>query len=116
MEVAIRATIADNASLWRRGCIGEELSDDEQVVFTQLVRAIYIDRFMKHLIGQTTAGYASEDLFIKIVASNMHRFPGFAESVRSFEANSWTPEIEATLNELKQDQPNPIADPSTCGI
>ena len=30
VEVVIRATIADNASLWRRGCIGEELSDDEQ--------------------------------------------------------------------------------------
>jgi hypothetical protein len=71
---------------------------------------------MKHRIGQTTVGDAAEDRFILNVARNMHRFPGFAESVRSFQTISWTPEIEATLNELKQDQPNPIADPSTCGI
>ena len=116
MEVALRATIADNASLWRRGCVGEELSEDEQVVFTQLVYAIYFKQFMKHLIGQTTVGDAAKDQFILNIAKNMHRFPGFAESVSNFESRSWSPEIEATLNELKQDQPNPIANPANCGI
>ena len=120
VELSLRTALAEYATVWRRGCIGEELSEDELTVFTQLVYAVYFKQFMRWRVGLSGVGDNAElDYFPLTIAQNMYNFPGFSEAVSKFErlgSFSWTERIRSMLDEMNRGGAASGVDPTTCGL
>ena len=120
LEISLRTTLADNATLWRRGCIGDELSEDETVAFTQLAFAVYFKQFMKWRISRSGVGDNTDlDYFPRTIAQQMYHFAGFSDAVSKFQANGsygWSERIQRILDEMDREGAPSEADPSTCGV
>ena len=75
----IMAFLGENSSVLRRGCAGEELSEDEDMLFTALVRAIDRFHFFRFLRSQN--GFTDYPLLAAPQHIARHRiwYPGFNE-------------------------------------
>jgi hypothetical protein len=125
----LKTLIAENADVWGRGCIGEELTDAERIrfgqVYTAYTNAAYIG--WKRVI---VAGLSDFDpqFLINSVAANLHRFSGLRslQATRAeWDANGrqytdpyislYSQKLAARLAELAEIEPEPIVDVTWCG-
>ncbi len=117
-EIEVKAAVAEHADVWLRGCRGDELLLEEQVVFTQLVRAYSFNNFMKwRIAGHGVSDAANESIFPDSVARNIHRFEGFARSYSTLPLldPDWEDVVAERVAHLRVAEPNPNAPLATCG-
>ena len=130
-NLSMSALIADNYTLWQKGCVGEQLTDGESILFAQLVQSYNSWTFIR---WRNSAGGISRLNNIQpplAVALNMHRFPGFKDTweltqseqaayhpIRLSQApgSGWAGEVRRLLQILVETEPNPIRDIRLCGI
>jgi hypothetical protein len=123
--LALQATHAD---VWQRGCVGEELSAQDQVIFAKVYRAVVTVRFSgwaRSLIGITEG---RPEYWAFGTALDRYRFPGFNEmwlnDFRSRNANlsyetsldSWGQAVEAPYTELLDSGPPKSISAGFCGL
>jgi len=130
-NLSMGTLITDNYDVWQKGCIGEQLTDGESILFAQLVQSYNSWTFIR---WRNSAGGISRLNNIQPpleVALNMHRFPGFKDTweltqseqaashpIRLSQApgSSLTAEVRRLLKMLIETEPNPIRDIRLCGI
>ena len=125
---SFRDSIIDNADVWRRGCMGEELTDSERTKFAHLYYSYGATAYWIWLAGDIGVLRLDRDIVTNAVAANIHRYPGISNIARS--KGRWSVEgsknelagweefsaaIQARLAELKEIEPVPLADPDWCG-
>jgi hypothetical protein len=75
-----RQKLIENSDLWFRGCSGEELSDSEMFVFTQLT--LELQDTVVTLYGRGNIGiYASSSRWMDNFAANLHRYPAVRDAI-----------------------------------
>jgi hypothetical protein len=121
--------ITQHAEIWQRGCIGEELSDTDQLVFAQIYN-VYINHTYLRWLRFKVSDFAGGDgqYLIDSFAANIHRYPGilavgeerleWAEEGRRYTDRYLAEFLDLTaarLEELKFIEPNPERDAKFCG-
>jgi hypothetical protein len=119
--------LAVNSSVIRRGCLGEELSPDDESIFANFYRAWLIRVYWRW--NQDTMrelGTGAQDS-INRFAAHLHRYPGILRIHKKYlkwRANAGTDSASTSLfidkiatrgNELEVLEPNPDYDASFCG-
>ena len=77
---AYRQNLIANSDIWVRGCRGEELSDPEKFVFSQLALELR-DTGMTLTARGNIGIYASSSRWMDNVAANLHRYPPVLEAI-----------------------------------
>ncbi len=128
--IELSALISDNADVWHRACLGEELSPQERVIAGNIYWR-YSQGNLNTWVRLETTGVGSYDssFVSNAYAANIHRYPGFREMAESWQ--DWTilglsvdnplvtkfgEEILARVSELEELEPNPVADVMWCGV
>ena len=75
--IEISSLLASHPSVWRRGCIGEELSEDEELVFGSLVQAVDRHFFYRYRRVRDGITAGNEIAWAYRVAWNRVLWPGF---------------------------------------
>ena len=126
--IAVQSIVSQNPDVWLRGCQGEELSDAEQLLFTQIFHAfdtLYFLRFVSFQAEVSSAGLIAS---VNTTALNVHRNPGYRHAWE--ERYAWRPRETADSNllirfrdlvnervaELAKIEPEPLHNPSRCGL
>ena len=75
--ISVLAFISEYPDIWRKGCLDEELTPDEKIVFQKLVSAYGNRNFTAW--SRTNLGLTdgNPDRFAQAQAINRYRFPGF---------------------------------------
>jgi hypothetical protein len=120
--------IVENADIWHRACVGDELTPSEKLIASQIFEAYLNTNYVGWQTARIGIALTSVDERVYAFAANMHRFPGFRmidESHRGWAklgtANStddtedYSSAILARVIELRQLEPEPVADPRWCG-
>ena len=125
-----RALIAEHADIWRKACLGSDLTETEKVI----AGAIYINfaqaSFNAWASLEATGILGSSSNFVTDrFAANIHRYPGFMSMVQSFgewdelgarkdglDVDKFKLAIDDRLQELRELEPIPSADVMWCGI
>jgi len=114
------STISENASTWRRGCINEELSADEEMIFSALV--VSVDRFFFFRFQRADKGITGVDPAAWPRQTAIHRllFPGFDKKwLEIYGVRSGNPYFEAVHSNyaaLKNEWGPGMQDASLCGV
>jgi len=88
---SIREFIAANSEIWYRGCLGEELSPEDSVVFVSIAQSLFnraFTRWSRSGIGITGA---TQESLATGVALNRYRFPGYNEAWEKNELSQISP-------------------------
>lgn len=128
-----RTLIADNAGVWRRGCLAEELSDDERSRFASIYATYYYyaltnwRRLQSVDYAAFTVGSMS-NFTIRRYALNHHRYPGLRQTRESLLAwqeleeksgesssSHFNAIYEKEMAYLEVKDPNPEYDVIWCG-
>ena len=130
-NLSMGTLLTDNYDVWQKGCIGEQLTDGENILFAQLVQSYNNWAFIR---WRNSAGGISRLNSVQAplaVALNMHRFPGFrdtweltqseqaaAHPIRLNQApgSGWAGEVRRLLQILIETDPDPVRDIRLCGI
>ena len=128
--IELSALISDNADVWRRACMGEELSPPERVIAGNIYWR-YAQGNLNTWVGLETTGVGRHDssFVTDAFAANIHRYPGFRKMMESFEdwallgisldsplITKFREDIFARISELQELEPNPTADIMWCGV
>lgn len=123
--LALQATHAD---VWQRGCLGEDLSTQDEVVFAKVFRAVVAIRFSgyaRSLIGITVG---SPDYWAYGTALDRYRFPGFnrmwlndigsrhASLSYEISLDDWGQAVERAYTELLDLGPSEDVSVALCGL
>ena len=122
--------ITQHADVWQRGCVGEELSDTDQLVFAQIHNQFIVHTYLRWLRFKVSDFAGSDGQYlIDAYAANIHRYPGIAAA--SEKRSEWAAEgrrytdqyvdeyrdlVAARLEELKVIEPTPRWDAKFCGF
>jgi hypothetical protein len=121
--------MAENADVWQRGCIGEELSSAERALFGKVFTVYANNNYAGwRRLELTDYRVAGSDYLINAYAANIHRYPGFAAAYRSQrswdtlgiadlgdDVNEYQRSILARVEELAEIEPDPHYDGEWCG-
>ncbi len=130
LSVAVRSLFIDNAEVWRKACLDEELSAEEKTKAAMLYKAYAEFSYTVGSAALVGISQADSQFLVNRYAANIHRYPGFAkladaqtEWVRLGEdgldvgAVQFLYEaINARLAVLQEIEPNPTFDVMWCGI
>lgn len=122
MENMIREYVSQYPSILARGCLNEELTADEEIVFSNIVRSIDRLGFFRNVrSGAGITGIARE-FHATVVAKNRVFFPGFDRKWREIREveyeyySAWYDRVENMYTEIKAQNIQPLSDPSLCGF
>lgn len=121
--------IAENADVWHRECVGEELTPPEKIIAANIFWSYLQSNWNNwNRIRETGLGTADSSFLTDAYAANLHRYPGFraiafsyrdwTEIGRTFDAVGVEEYRAAVFNrfeELQQLEPEPDADVMWCG-
>ncbi|MEQ9006413.1 MAG: hypothetical protein RLP12_00910 [Ekhidna sp.] len=79
----LRIALVDNAEVWKKGCLGEELTDTEKVQFLQLVEIVSLRAFFAWRNSDLGLSNVNPDQFPRNMALNLYRFPALKETFDS---------------------------------
>lgn len=117
VEVSVRTLIVENADIWNKGCLGEDLIDSERTAFQHLVFAVSFKAFTRWNASRTSVGSANPKAFIGYVGKSVYAFPGFARAFNAIEWGSdWKEAIDTEVLRLREVDPHPAVDVATCGL
>jgi len=122
--------ITDNVEVWRRGCLGEELSIAEEMTFARLV--LTHNNLMRTLFNRISTGITqtNQNNFPFWVASSRYRFSGYDSMYRRFQlymgtdlenvdltnTASFIASVERNYQELIETQEDLPPDVAFCGF
>ena len=129
--IEISALMAENSSVWLRACAGEELSPSEQLIANNIYFRYIQDNFNSwNRSASIRAPVFPPSFFTDAAAANMYRYPGFLQMAFSY--GNWAKlgvrsedypvtlryieEIRSRYTQLQNEEPNPDADLTWCGI
>ena len=127
--IAARQLLVDNTDVWVRGCAGEEMSVADEAKFAHLYRAYVQGSYFAWLGTQHNILQLNPQDVIYPFAANIHRYPGFARTGRSW--TEWATEgqegslesgrifgnaVRARVAELQKMEPDPQYDVKWCGM
>jgi len=121
--------MVENADVWQRGCIGEELSTAERVLFAKIFTVYANNNFAGwRRIELTDHRNLGSETSINAFAANIHRYPGFAAANSSQLAweilgtgdlgdtfKKYRQLVSARVEELARIEPDPHYDGEWCG-
>jgi hypothetical protein len=121
--------MAENADVWQRGCLGEELSAFERVLFGKIFTVYVNNNFAGwRRIELTDYRNLGSETSINAFAANVHRYPGFEAAYSSQLAwdilgigdlgitfNKYRGLVSARVEELARIEPDPHYDGEWCG-
>ena len=82
-NLELRTLITDNAGIWYRGCAGDELTPQEQVMFSSIFYASFYHYQMRWSIAN--AGVVDRPLEgpARRIAMNRYRYPGYEKEYQN---------------------------------
>ena len=124
---SMQALVVENAEVWLRGCMGEELEPTEQMVFTRLYHTYVVVRFFSWLRTKEAISVGSDSLAITHMAANLYRNVGLR---REWQLHGewrkhvpdeavfqvWRRLVEDRLKEMPNIEPTPMVNPYRCGL
>jgi len=128
--VSARQIFIDNADVWIRGCMGEDMSAVDEAKFAHLFRAYSQGSFFAWLGSRNNILELNPQDVVYSFAANIHRYPGLAQTNLSFR-RGWAVEgmnrnlesgivfgnaIRARIAELQKIDPDPKYDVKWCGM
>ena len=121
IETTIREYVSQHPSVLYRGCLNEELTQDEDVIFANLVRAIDRLGFFRYLRASQGISGATAETHATVVAQNRVVFEGFNRKwleIREFGLGSeaWYLLVEETYAEMKSQDVWPSQNATLCGF
>ena len=76
--------IAENADVWQRGCVGEELSASDHVVFMNIYRVYLNSNYASWKSERIDSASGADPRYLpEAYAANIHRFPGIRAAYES---------------------------------
>jgi hypothetical protein len=126
------ALVTKNVDVWRRGCVGEQLTDDERVVFFHLIQLLVDRKVYEYARGELIQDERIQTINVNFMAANMHRYPGVNEALNKYsnwvypsvvpqllESDSVSSRffqlVQKRASEMAQLEPNPQFDAGFCG-
>ena len=79
LAIALMSMQSENADVWQRGCLGEELTQEEKVVFGKIFAATVNYRFTLWSRANVGLMGASPERWARYVAFDRYQFTGFNE-------------------------------------
>jgi len=124
---SMQALVIDNAEVWLRGCMGEELEPAEQMVFTRLYHTLIFRRYFSWLRATQAISVGSDSLGITHMAANLYRNAGLRREWQLHgEWRAYVPDeaafqiwrrlVEDRLKEMPMIEPAPTVNPYRCGL
>ena len=125
--VELESFVADHSDVWRRGCLGESLTDDEQVVFSRIHHSYVFSFYFRWLRATSGVQVSSAALAVDNTAMNIYRYPGFRQeweahgaSRQHIDSNVALQVFRALVDERVKEypsfEPEPLTDVSRCGL
>ncbi len=125
----LKRLLIENADVWQRACVGDELSPGGQIRASQLFRAYAEFGYFTWIGGQRGVFQGNSMATVNRFAANLHRYPGFRKMVDSEirwithgeafdvpDIRLFREAIVARVAELEQIDVGQDADPSKCGL
>ena len=75
-QIAIESLFMEQPEVWRRGCVGDDLSPPERTIFVRQFNAFYHLAFARWLRGNIGINGADPLWVSKEYAKNLHRYAG----------------------------------------
>ena len=128
--IELSTLISDNADVWHRACLDQELSPSERIIAGNIYWR-YAQGNINSWVGLETTGVGAHNssFLTNAFAANIHRYPGFRKMAYSFEGwaelgvslesplvTRFRDDIFARVSELQTLEPNPVADVMWCGV
>jgi len=118
----IRGLVIEHADIWQRGCVGSDLTTEEEVIFGNLLRTV--DRFNFFRYQRAVRGItdSNPEQWVFRVARDRYMYPGFNEKWLEIETNrfgsttGWLNDVERVYEELSSSNRQTTFDPSLCGL
>ncbi|MCG8414161.1 MAG: hypothetical protein MI746_08065 [Pseudomonadales bacterium] len=120
--IAVNDLIGSNAAIWQKGCLGEELEDQEKIIFVTTLRAL--DSWKQFNWSGSQRGQAAPI----DIARNMYFFPGFREEWRELKqlnaltypaanegSSVWRDVVEEQYSIIESDPPTVQYEVEFCG-
>lgn len=99
MVSEFRQNLIDNRDIWYRGCGGQELTETERLVFTQL--ALEFRDTVTTLYARGNIGiYASSSRWMDNLAANLHRYPAIQRAIANSDAATFRSSMSNDLPEF----------------
>ena len=125
--ISIENLVVENADVWLRGCLGEELEPSENVIFTHIYYTYMYQQFLQWMRVREGISLASDRLTVDNMAKNLYRSAGLRREWRLngewrqhvpddavFEV--WRRLVDDRLEEFSKIEPTPVSNPSRCGL
>ena len=117
--LTFRQALVENADVWRKGCLGEEMTETERVQFFSLLEMFNFRLFASWQNATSGTSARDPDAFARSVARTMYWFPAFLihESLNSSTegVSGWTNAIDEQYSLLaSMDFPRDV-DVAHCG-
>jgi hypothetical protein len=124
---SMQSLVVENADVWLRGCMGEELEPTERMVFTRIYHTYVFRQFYTWMRTREAISVGSGSLGVAHMAANLYRNPGFQREWRQHgewrrhvpdEAifQVWRRLVEDRLKDMPGIEPTPVLDPYRCGL
>ena len=127
--VELAALISENADVWSRACLGEELTDAERLTAGQIFYAWGTANYITwKRFAIADLSDADPQFLIDSYAANIYRYPGLrilGRSMLEWDANGrqfpdadvarYLQGIRDRLSELAEIEPDPLVDVTWCG-
>ena len=125
--ISIENLVVENADVWLRGCLGEELEPREHVIFTRIYYTYMYQQFLQWMRVREGISLASDALTVDNMAKNLYRSAGLR---REWQLNGewrhhvpdnavfevWRRLVDDRLAEFSKIEPTPVSNPSRCGL
>jgi len=121
--MTFRQALVDNAEVWRKGCLGEEMTATERVQFFNLVEMWNFRSFANWRNANEGTGQRDPTGFAQDVARNLHRFPALRDAfllnaginVDDRGAGAWTNAVTAEYEQMAAEGAPQYVDVAHCG-
>jgi hypothetical protein len=128
-QIAIESLMMEQPEVWRRGCVGDDLSPTERTIFVRQFNAFYHLAFARWLRGNIGINGADPQWVSKEYAKNLHRYSGLGELWIVWKKSRVTGQfletqgltdfpdvIDSWLPVLAEEEPNPEFAVEMCGV
>lgn len=121
------ALVLSHPDVWRRGCLGEVLEPEEEVIFSRIHHAYTFSEFFTWSRATQGVAEASARMTIDNIAMNIYRYPGFrAEWDAHGQSRKHVDDavafqvfrrlVDQRVSQFPSFEPEPISDVSRCGL
>lgn len=122
LERSLREFIAEHSEIWYKGCLAEDLDEEESVIFNSIAQSRIALGFTRW--GRTGAGISTNnpDRIARQLAWNRYRYPGFDRAWRENESaqgfgvrSNWAEAVDEQLELLAASNESREFDVGWCG-